>query len=104
MSTPLAYSCPWMAALVQDAVLALALPVAPAPELAPLLLLELLAQPASPALAVSTAIAAMVAKVICRIRSTPQNQKNFYSERAYCVPALGTRPSPNRGPNSPLAG
>jgi hypothetical protein len=81
----LLYSCPWMAALVQDAVLALALPVAPAPGLAPLLLLELLAQPANPALAVSAAIAATLTTVIRLIRS-PQNHKPFYSERAYCVP------------------
>ncbi len=80
------YSCPWMAALVQDAVLALALLPVPEPGLA--LLLELLAQPASPALAVSTAIAAMVAKVICRIRSRPRIKRIFIpNERTACPPS-----------------
>jgi hypothetical protein len=51
-----------MAELEQDAVLALALLLVPEPGLA--LLLVLLAHPASPALAVSTAIAATTATVV----------------------------------------
>jgi hypothetical protein len=93
--------------LVQDAVLALALPVAPAPApgLAPLLLLlELLAQPANPALAVSAAIAATLTTVIRLIRSHPKIKSLFIPNERTACPGPAARPSPDRGPNSPLAG
>jgi hypothetical protein len=98
----LAYKFFCIAELLQEAACALPLALEVAPEL---LLLEMLEQAASPALAVKAVIAATAATAICRIpvlpipilsivlvgfcrsQHTPRPVITFYTERAYLVPS-----------------
>jgi hypothetical protein len=98
----LAYKFFCIAELLHEAACALPLALEVAPEL---LLLEMLEQAASPALAVKAVIAATAATAICRIpvlpipilsivlvgfcrgQHTPRPVITFYTERAYLVPS-----------------
>src|SRR5690349_14573903 len=108
-----------MAEFVQDAAAALLLPPAAAAPVGLALLLELsLAHPASPALAASTAIAAMAATLICLIRRSspspsPQRSRELLSRTTGRAPRHLLPPSsvspldlPARlpAPHAPLQG
>src|SRR5581483_792476 len=84
-----------MAEFVQDAAALLLVPPAGAELL--LLLDPSLAHPASPALAVSTAIVASAATLICPIPAlliiTYKDQENYYPERPGAHPAPSGTPS-----------
>src|SRR5690242_10182796 len=100
-----------MAEFVQDAAAALLLPPAAAAPVGLALLLELsLAHPASPALAASTAIAAMAATLICLIRAlltlTPKIKRiiipNDWARAPPPPPALLRVPARTRSPSGTL--